>query len=236
MFNNVTVGKGKTTLFELMKQFYIFNSSENQNGKSSRQKAAEDLYVGAGIDYEGIIQEAYQLTMAQAAKDPPHFKGRSYMATRMNWNMQGLLQERYPHLIQFDEEKRIYVQLDEKTRMYFKKLDKKYRPQNIPTKHVRELNSAQGNLFGNTNVSILYAGFRLKKDGIWEDMDCFVVEMKSLKRAGWVTSLSELASRFVKPTTTKVITAVQPPSKATPGVRAKRKDTGQSGKTADGSI
>lgn len=169
--------------------------SDPSSGKSDRQQKFEDLYVGYGFDVLPIILEAHQRTLTEASKKAPEFIDKPYWAQEMNRNMVGIMKQKYPHLIHFDEAKRLYIKLGDSARVYFKKLDKGYKPRNIPTGHVIELNSAQGQLFGK-DLTVLYAGPRLKLDNIWDEIDCFLVEMRTLTKCEWVSDLSDLSSRM----------------------------------------
>lgn len=173
---------------------------EFPSGKSTRQEEFEDLYMKKGIDFDELIREAHQKTLLDAQNKPPHYKGRAYMATTMNWNLTGLLRETFGDEIAYDENGRPYFRLSDTTRLYFKKLDQKYRPSNIPTRHVRLLNTAQGNLFG-SSTTVLYVGCRLREEKQWEQIDSFMVEMNGLKSVAWVSNLGDLGASMWKHTT-----------------------------------
>jgi len=93
-----------------------------------------------------------------------------------------------------DEYDRWYYALEKDARVYFKKLDHKFRPNNIVTRHVEELNSMML-LLDDEPTTVLYAGFRLHMDKFWDELDgCYLVEMRNSKRTNFVSDLSELGA------------------------------------------
>jgi len=196
--------------------------SDSASGKSTRQQQFENLYIGFGINLLPVIEAAHDKTLDDASREPPEFIDRFYFAQAMNRNIIGIMKQQYPDLIRYDEAERVFIKLDDKTRVYFKKLDEKYRPSNIPTGHVAELNSAQGRLFGK-ELTVLYIGPRLRNKKVWDDIDCYMVEMRDTKRCEWVSDLSDLASRMGG----TVVPIVTPPTPIAPpavAVRLRSKD------------
>lgn len=161
-------------------------------GKSARQVSFEDLYMSRGINLEGIIRQAFSKTLED--KTPPHFRGRGYMADHMSWNIAGLLKENFGSLILQDEYKRLYLNLDRRVRVYFKKLNGKFAPDNVITEHVKDLNSMSLKL-NDEPINVLYAGFRIRLDQFWDELKgCYLLEMKTVTKPNWVTDLSVLTS------------------------------------------
>lgn len=191
----VFLGKEKPQCWMGLKKFLINsmiklnNLFESKEGKSARQIEIEELYIKKGIDFVPIIKEALNETIRNPT--PNKFRGRGFMASNMNWTLIGLLKENYSKYMMVDQHKRDYFLLDNNVRVYFKKLDKKNRPNNIITKHVSELNSMQ--LLFKEETTILYAGFRIREDIYWDDILCHLVEMKNPSRPNWVSSMEELA-------------------------------------------
>ncbi len=204
--------------------------SDPSNGKSIRQQEFEDLYVGNGIDLMPIIMDAQQKTLDDASREPPEFVDKLFWAHGMNRNMVGFLKQRYPELVHFDEADRVYLKLGEEARIYFKKLDDGFRPRNIPTGHVVDLNSAQGQLFGR-DLTVLYIGPRLKKENVWDEIECFMVEMRDLRRCEWVSDLSDLSSRMGGGPIRLVPSPATPVTPPAVAVRLKKADE-EKGKTA----
>src|SRR5437879_453995 len=95
--------------------------SDPSSGKSNRQQKFEDIYVGYGLDVLPIVMDAHPKTLDDAARESPEFIDKPYWAQNMNRNMVGLFKQRYPELVQYDEEKRVYLKLGEDARIYFKK-------------------------------------------------------------------------------------------------------------------
>jgi len=203
-------------------------------GKSGRQHGFEDLYVTNGIDLLPIIKEAHRKTLRDASKESPEFIDKLFWAHGMNRNMVGILKRRHPELINYDETKRVYIKLGSEARIYFKKLDKKFRPRNIPTGHVIDLNSAQGQLFGK-DLAVLYVGPRLVQENVWDEVDCFLVEMRNSRRCEWVSDLSDLSSRMGGGTVHMSPTSGTPVAPPQVGIRLKTKkkdDEASGGKAA----
>lgn len=170
----------------------LFDKNE---GKLNRQVDIEHLYIENGVDFEPDLREALAVILKNTT--PKKYRGRGFMANIMNWTMIGHLIEKYPERMRVDSHQRNYYALDRQTRIYFKKLDKYYRPNNIPTNHVREMNS-MGLLFKENPTTVLYAGFRIRQDQYWDDISCYLVEMKNMKTANWVSDLSDLSIAIAK--------------------------------------
>ncbi len=199
--------------------------SDSTSGKSARQLQFEDLYIKTGIDILPIIEDAHRKLLEEASTQSPEFITKLYWAEGMNRNMVGFLKKRYPETVKYDEAGRVYLKLGENVRVYFKKLDDKFRPRNIPTGHVIDLNSAQGQLFGR-ELSVLYVGPKLKKSNVWDEIGYFMVEMRSNSRCEWVSDLSDLSanmntgfSTVPKPLTPAPLPAIR--------VKLKNKDLGE---------
>lgn len=190
--------------------------------RSPRQKEIEELYVNKGFDFDPIFREA----LAKILKDdtPSLFRGRGYNAYHMNWMIIGLLKEYYPEYMKLDEEKRNYFQLDNNARIYFKKLDWKHRPENVPTKHVKTLNSMRL-MFQEETITVLYAGFRLREDKFWDDFNgCYLVEMKHQNRTNFVSKLEDLAFKISqKDTSPNIIAKATIPNEIVFKIESKRK-------------
>jgi hypothetical protein len=211
--------------------FSLFSNSSS--GKSERQLQFENLYITAGIDFLPIITDAHRKVLQEAATQSPEFVDKLFWAHGMNRNMVGFLKQRYPERVHYDEANRVYIKLGDQARVYFKKLDEKFKPRNIPTGHVIDLNSAQGQLFGR-ELTVLYVGPRLRRRNVWDEIDCFMVEMRNNSRCEWVSDLSDLSSSMGRgfavvppPTPPTVLPAIN--------VRLKNKDLGKeadNGKTA----
>lgn len=173
--------------------------------KSPRQEEIEARYLAQGIDLEPVFYEAHELALANATA--PAHRGRAFMSQTMNGHIIGVLRRLYPDRMMQEEYDRWYFQLDKETRIYFKKLDNWYRPSNIPTKHVSELNSGEL-LFKAEPITVLYAGFRLKEDKLWDALrGCYLLEMVGGK-PGWISNLGDLAAGMV--TTVIPVMPVEP--------------------------
>lgn len=204
---------------------------DTMQGKSSRQINYETIYLDNGVDLEPILQEAYNMTLDDSTKEA--FRGRGFMSYHMNWNMIGLLKRYHPDKMDIDKCGRDYFRLKDGTRIYLKKLNSHYAPDNIKTAHVEELNSMFLQL-GLEPVTILYAGLKIESNKNWNKLDGFyLVEMKDLKRTNWVTDLAELSHRMKQQSSTKVspITTILLPDDI---IVTPKNNSGNMGKTSEG--
>jgi hypothetical protein len=198
-------------------------------GKGVRQKLYENLYVNHGVDFEPVFYEAHQMTLNDPT--PDIYRGRGFMANHMNWHLLGLLKQRYRDKMKADKYERPYYSIDENTRVYFKKLNEKYAPENVTTDHVRELNS-MSLFYGQDQLTVLYAGFKIPENRRWAEISgCFLVEMKTLKEPNWVSDLSELGYEISKAGIIAPITTIELPEEIILTPKNKNSDLG---KTSDG--
>ncbi|RPD39449.1 hypothetical protein [Chitinophaga barathri] len=184
--------------------------SEFPNSREEKQALMEELYKAKGIDLNELLLRAHAQTLEEAEKRSLEGKGRGYMASTMSWNIRGELYKTYPELMQMDQHKRDYLMLGKNIRIYFKKLDNKYRPSNIVTKHVISLNTQQL-LFRPSPITVLYAGFRLAARNSWDELEgCYLVEMKNLSRTFWISDLSMITAETAVPTRNVIIPELEP--------------------------
>lgn len=183
---------------------FLFDMYE---GKSERQKTLEELYITNGVDFDPVFEEALKLTLEDTT--PEIFRGRGFMATHMNWHLVGLLKQKYKDKMSVDKFKRDYYRLNENVRIYFKKLNNNFAPENVVTDHVKELNS----LFGcDDKTTVLYAGFNIERNKNWNELaGTYLVEMKTLKKTNWVSDLTELSYKINKSTIYTPMTLIELP-------------------------
>ncbi|GJM27579.1 MAG: hypothetical protein DHS20C17_02140 [Cyclobacteriaceae bacterium] len=177
-----------TNFFDKMNFLYGIDE-----GKSIRQNRLESLYITKGINIEPTFHQAFDLTKQDAT--PPHFRGRGWWAHHMNWYAVGLLRKSFSDLMDKDDCGRPFLILDKHVRIYFKKLNNKYMPDNIVTKHVRDMNTMSLK-FDDDTITVLYAGFRVNKN--WDEiLGCNLVEMQSLNEPCWISDLTELGEKMI---------------------------------------
>ncbi|RAJ11079.1 hypothetical protein LX64_00687 [Chitinophaga skermanii] len=200
---------------------------------SERQQQMEKIYLMKGIDLESIFYIAHEKTLSNPT--PVTHRGKSFMSQTMNGNLIGTMKEMYPDHMEKDVHGRDFFSLDAQTRVYFKKLDNAYCPRNIPTNHVRQLNSGEL-LLGDTPITVLYAGFRLENDNIWDNITgCYLTELRDMHKVLWVSDLSDLASQMGGTTLPTVpVMPVNLPDDII--VKPKVRGTGELGNTADGAV
>lgn len=199
---------------------------------SERQRAMEQIYLSKGIDLEPVFKVAHEKTLNSPT--PVTHRGRGFMSSTMNGNIIGTMMELYPEHMKKDVHGRDYFSLDPQTRVYLKKLDSSYCPRNIHTKHVKQLNSGEL-LLGDTPITVLYAGFRLENNNIWDELTgCYLTELRDLHKILWVSDLSDLAAQMGGTNIPVVpITPVVLPGDIV--VKPKVKGTGEMGNTSEGS-
>jgi hypothetical protein len=201
------------------------------NWKSKRQAEMESIYLAKGIDLQHVFNIAHVKTLQNPT--PFNHRGRGFMSSTMNGNIIGTMKDLYPEHMLVDVHGRDYLSLDPQTRAYLKKLDRNYCPRNIPTNYVKQLNRMEL-LFEDTPITVLYAGFRLQNDNIWDQLlGCYLVEMKELRRTNWVSDLADLGGQMTG--TTPLVSPISPVDLPTEiVVKPKKRDSGDIGKTAEG--
>ena len=199
-----------------------------EEGKGTRQKSYENIYLNHGVDFEPIFHEAHRMTLAD--ETPEIYRGRGFMANHMNWNLLGLLKQQFKDKMQMDKWRRLYYSLNENTRVYFKKLNEKYAPENVTTDHVRELNT-MSMFYKQDELTVLYAGFKIPENKYWSELTgCYLVEMKSLTEPNWVSDISELGYEMNKSGIYIPITTIELPEEVI--ITEKNKDS-DLGKTSE---
>lgn len=162
-----------------------------------RKAEAEQKYRENGVDFNAFIRRIHERMLDEAqntSQESPHkITGRGYFSTTMNWNVRSELYDCFPDKIAVDEQNRPFYRLADNVRLYFKKLDHKGRPMNIPTEHTIALNSCQGSLFGEPTM-ILYLGWQIRQNKYWDALSgIYLVEMGNMKSVRWMSDVSGLA-------------------------------------------
>ena len=153
------------------------------------------VFEASPIDMASVVAEARKQLLDHASTKGPNYITRNFMSGNMHSNMVGVLYERYPELMQEDQEGCAYLKLADNLRVYPKKLSDKYLPGNIPTKHVKS-KYGQELYSDDTKIHVLYAGPVLEKEDWTLDFRgvyaSFINEYNP-KKAAFIIDLSDLA-------------------------------------------
>lgn len=159
--------------------------------KSEFLESLEDCLEGVG----DIVYLAFEKSREEISMKPKNYQDKNYPAVVMNGNLKGLLLKSYPDYISIDSTGRYYFSKDINFKIYFKKLDYKLSPGNIPTNHVEAMD-AQLSLPMDKPMTVVYIGYTTKD---WINMDgSYAVCIKDGQKQ-WVYDLStkeEHASLF----------------------------------------
>lgn len=181
---------------------------EEQKLIAERKKKMEDAYVKNGHDFIPLIKSSYDKMWEDATQRGKPNLWRNYQACNMNWNVWDSIYELFPERVGFDGESRPYFKLAEGIKVYFKMLDSRCRPKNIPTAHVK--NRTQYNLFGE-NDTWLYIGWRIRQDKYWDGglAGIYMVEMENHLQCKWIANLSILSGMIGKSVTTIIAPIIE---------------------------
>lgn len=133
---------------------------------SEAQKICMNALNEAPVDFYRIITSAHALTLEDAARKRKHYKQRNFMAESFYGNMVGLLYDNYPMRMHQDAYGCPYVLLSKNVRVYPKKLDEDYLPNNIVTKSVKA-RRGQSLLLRPEQIHVLFAGYSLVNNNDW---------------------------------------------------------------------
>ena len=125
-----------------------------------------EMVAQSDVDFHAIIHEAHEITLEQARGKSLHYIPKNWMAETMYGNMIGLFRDRHPELMFIDKHKRPYLRLSNNIRVYFKKMDAKYKPGNVVTKHVVDLWAQNSGGIG-TKIHTFYIGYKIPNDKDW---------------------------------------------------------------------
>lgn len=175
------------------------NKFLEEYNKGEVKQYFDATFHASSVDFTAIIDEAHKLTLSESAKKSESFKGKNWMAETMYGNMVGYMTMYHPDLMRKDKEGRPYVQLASNIRIYLKKLDTKYRPNNVKTDHVQDLWSQNIQEEG-TRIHIGYVGYMLDNED-WTNIKgiyaCYTHAYYQ-KRIEWVLDMSAYAKGVVK--------------------------------------
>jgi hypothetical protein len=168
------------------------NTFLDSYNKDTIKKHFDSTFKSAGVDFDGIIMDAHALTLAEASVKPKHHISKNWMAETMYGHMIGIALERHRDMVLYDQENRPYIKLGNDIRMYFKKLDEKYRPSNIDTEHVKNLLFQKIEEEG-TQIYIGYVGYIIN-DGDWTQVVgtyTSYIHKYYRKRIEWVLQMTD---------------------------------------------
>lgn len=167
----------------------FFEKSRNLKLKGE----VESLLQQSPIDLNAILNTARTMTLDDASVKPSQYKGRNFMAETMYGNVIGLLYDNYPEYMREDDHGRPFILLAKDIRIYIKKLNEQFLPNNVTTKHVKVLN-AQDLFINEEQIHVLYAGFVLDRNDWALDFKevCIVYRNKVFyTKIAWVVDLTE---------------------------------------------
>lgn len=116
----------------------------------------------SNVDFHSIICEAKDITLKEVSIKKTYYQDKNWIANTFNGNMIGLFRDYYPHLMKIDKHKRWYLELAPDVRVFFKKLDEFYKPNNVKTKHVENLWSHSTE--GLSKIHTIYMGYVLENN------------------------------------------------------------------------
>lgn len=169
---------------------------ENSNEKSK----VLDAILKAGIDLVSLLNEAHKNTLELLGSFPPTFQTRCLKSNIMSGQIKGLAQKKYSQYFRLDKHDRPYLSLEKgEIRIFFKKLDKKKRPNNVPTRYATLLMSPT--LFEpGVGVTLpVYAGYQLNVSDWSIITGMYVVSMTNRLTVNWYIDVEDLSSGLSNP-------------------------------------
>ncbi len=137
---------------------------------SKAQTECSNALINSNVDLYKIIVRAHEMTLEDAGRKRKNYKQRNFMAESMYGNMIGLLYDNYPTVMFEDRTGCHYLRLAKNIRVFPKKLNEKYLPNNIVTKSVKE-KRGQELLLNDEQVHVLYAGYCLENEINWMKLE-----------------------------------------------------------------
>jgi len=105
-----------------------------------RRKTADQAKFEEDLDLETIselVYESFEMYKEESSTRAPNFRNRNWASNTINSNIQGKMMSEYGDRVKFDNG-RMYLQIGGYI-VFFKKLGKDYRPQNVKTKNSEKL-------------------------------------------------------------------------------------------------
>lgn len=139
----------------------LFDESQMIRRKEADQaKFEEDLYPELP-KLSRLIHESFEMYKIEGTNRSPNYRNRNWDSNTINSNIQGKMISEYGDRIKFDNG-RMYLNLGEYI-IFFKKLEKNFRPQNIKTKNSEKLFN-QLALPMEEPTPIVWIGYQTDKD------------------------------------------------------------------------
>jgi len=165
----------------------------NQFDSKKVEEYCREEFKKSHVDIYTLIQKAHQLTLQDAALKRKSYKPRNYMATVMNGNIIGLMNDNYSELIKKDESDCDYLMLSKYIRIYPKKLDDKYLPSNVITNTVLK-RRGQEMMLDDEKIHVIYAGYRLDSNDWMKELQgvyASYINEYYPKEKKWIINLQE---------------------------------------------
>jgi hypothetical protein len=137
--------------------------------------------------FKSILEQSFELTRKEKSVKRPNFLDRNWSAVTMSGNIKGLLFDTYPGNMKLDSNNRFYFNKEGKYIIYFKKLNEKLMPSNIPTRYSYKLYGQLALQFEEP-IPIVFVGYTLNESND-ELSGSFAVCLKNNVRK-WASDLS----------------------------------------------
>lgn len=168
----------------------LFRDSEMIDRKKTSLIDFEESLKG-DIAYNIITacEKGVQISAEQICATKPTFQNRNFKANLVNSNIQGHLAELFPLDSGICKGHRFFLKVNGH-RLFPKKIDKKYRPSNIPTKAVSMYNDQMSDDASDT-MPITYIGYRVSSS-FTELLGVYAVHMSG-GDIEWIIDFADLA-------------------------------------------
>lgn len=167
----------------------LFRDEEMIARKNVSQQEFENLLgVENAFKIINACNNGAEKSKATIISTPPSFQNRNFKSNTWNSNIQGFMTEEFPNHSGFCKGRRFYVELNG-MRLFFKKVDKKLKPQNIITKAVKMYDEQLSDDMQDT-LPITYIGYQVSSS-FTELTGVYAVHIVS-GTIEWCSDLSEI--------------------------------------------
>jgi hypothetical protein len=174
------------------------------NGVAYAQRTIpiESEFMVAVETIKSRFDQVFRAAFAKLAEETPYparYRIRNWQSTVVSGFIRGGLVDEFGAEVKFGPNGRIFMYIGSKYKLYFKKLDSNYRPQNVITEATTRINSQLALSLDDEKMGIVFVGYRV--DTTWTTLLGSYFTCIDGRKKLWTAEISEIANTLFKKST-----------------------------------
>ena len=178
------------------RQLKIFDRTQYLPRKPLSQLEFESAISDYTHAIINIFESAFSMMLEEAQGKKPNYFNRNWHSVVMNGNIQGLLLDYFgPEKIRFGPKGRFYLHIPGISKIYFKKLDNRKRPQNVITENDQLIKKQLTDDIDDLSSNI-FIGYVV--NSLWSEIKgIHAVSLSDYNDLNWIVDFDELRQKTI---------------------------------------